>query len=420
MKKTIAIAILLLFALYVQAQDRVFQITGFLEYDHISYFENLNGKINGRNQNTLQLDYKTNIAKSHTFFSSVQVRNDFSNRDRNNVYLKEGYFNLKFKHFDIRVGQQIITFGKTDGLNPTDVINPIDFTDILDTDDETLGVIALNTKWYFGDWNIQGILLPTFEPNILPTHPQNRWSTNLVDQIAKQGSFTVVVPTFLDAKMPRNDLRDAQFAFSLNGALQGVDFSAYYYKGYNHLPEIETSVTPINADTALAAIQQNFYKRQMIGGAFSTGIGYWGFRGEAALFIPENIQNDTSYLQYILGVDRTLTNVIGSNNIFIIVQWIHELGQNGAKFSNLDLNHLFQKTLMSRIEFELGTLTTLNVQAIYNIDYNDYLIQTAIERSLADGFNLTVRSDMLNGPKNSFFYGFNKNNRIQLILKYNF
>lgn len=406
--------------LMAQGQDSLFKIAGYAEYDHITYAENQDAKVNARNQSALGIELKSAPGLSHSFYTLSEVRSDFSDKSRNRLLLKEAYFDMRYQLFDVRAGRQIIAWGKADGINPTNVINPTDNSDILDTDDETLGIDAVNAKIYLRDWVLQSVFIPVFIPSVLPTDPQNRWYADMPRRIRSQPGLenAVIVPgTNL---VPETDIRSAQYAASLSGNIKNVDLDCYYYYGYSHVPEVELLVEPIAIDSLRVAVSQKYYKREMLGMAAATSLGSLGMRAEGAYFIPRQILNNEPYFQYVAGIDYTFANLYGSNDIFVIAQWIHEVADKDAEFSNQNLNHIFQKNAMLRSECGLGPNSTLNLQGIYNFSYEDYYIQAEIEHNLANGLNISVAGDILGGPHDSFFYSYRDNDRVHIRIKYNF
>lgn len=402
------------------SQDSLFHIAGYAEYDHITYIENVDAQINARNQSAFGLECKSAPGQAHSFYTLSEVRADLSDPSRNRLMLKEAYFDMKYKLIDLRAGRQIIAWGKTDGINPTNVINPTDNSDILDTDNETLGIDALNSKLYLSNWVLQTVFIPVFTPSVLPDAATNRWYADLPQRIHSQPGLgkAAVVPG--ENHKPEADIRSAQYAASLSGNIKNIDIDCYYYNGMSHVPEIELAVSPISADSLRVAINQRYYRHQMAGMALATTWGSWGFRAEGAYFMPRQIINDKPYFQYVAGIDHTFANVYGSNNIFVIAQWIHEVADKDAVFSNQNLNHLFQKDVMLRTECGLGSNTKLNLQGLYNLDFDDYYLQAELEHNLANGFNVSAAADILGGPRDSFFYSYRNNDRVQIRMKYNF
>ncbi|QQS50722.1 MAG: hypothetical protein IPM71_14200 [Bacteroidota bacterium] len=415
--KRFFLPIFLLFAMNVFGQSDLknLGLGGFAELDHISYFKNIEGKINGRNQAILQLELDKSVNKSVSLFSAVEFREDFSDSSRSRTYLDEASIKINYGFFDLDIGKQIITWGKADQINPTDNLNPVDYSDVLDTEDETIGILAINSRFYINDWKLQGVFVPLFTTSVLPYKSNSRWFNGLD---VPEMPFPYVL--HMQEKKPKNDLSSCQYAFALYKTFSNWDISTNYYKGYSHEPAFEVSQHFVSIDTISIDITHNFYKQQIIGFDFSTSLQQIGLRGEAAYYMPEGTKTNVSYLQYVVGIDHNFSNVIGNNNLFVMVQWIQELAEGGFEFPNQDLNHLFQKSVMTRLDFELGASGSILLQGIYNLKTSDYYFQPAIEYSLFDGLNLEMMCDILGGEEGGFFASYKDNNRIHLRLKYNF
>ncbi len=406
-----------------QANTINYELSGFMEFDNISYFDNFDSKINGRNQTIFQLKFEAPLHKQIFFLSSVELREDLNDEKRRRIILDECYFKLPFKHLNLQIGKQIISWGKTDGINPTNNFNPVDYSDLMDTDDETIGLLAFNAKLFLKDWSIQALVSPMFQSDVLPVSIDSRWNVDVFNLLANDNQIPNYIPVYLPENSPENDIRATQFGFNISNSIKGFDFEINYYNGYNHIPAAnKLEILPINAnmDTFQISLQQSYHKMQVVGFGFATSLGKLGLRGEGAYFMPEDILIDNPYFQYVVGVDKNISNIIGSNNLLVLLQWIHEITEDNISYSYYDFNHLFQKSLMARLEFELGFTSKIILQGIYNVDNEDCYIRSGLEMNVFDGINFTIYYDMFEGKSTSFFGLFNNNDRIQFKLKYSF
>jgi hypothetical protein len=300
-------------------------------------------------------------------------------------------------------------------------LNPTDYSDILDTEDETIGILSVNAKFYLGDWQIQGVFSPTFQASILPSY-SSRWQQEYPSFITYNGVDLPAQFRWQEVDIPGNKFRDSQFAFKISKNANNVDFSFSYYNGLNDIPDIYSAIEPVVNDTISIAISQNYYKHQVIGVDFSCTSGKYVFKGEGAFFMPDKIHGNNPYFQYILGFDRTFSNVVGDKNLFVILQWIHELKDKDVEYGGTDFNHLFQKNIMSRVEMELNRDMKLSLQLVYALKYEDFYIKPEFRYNISDGLNLNLSMDILGGnrSKNGLFASYFDNDRIQIKLKYNF
>jgi hypothetical protein len=97
---------------FSQGSDFKHSAGGFVEIDHFSFLNEKYGLINNRNQSTVLLNLESQLNGNYAFFSSVELRNDLSDSRRNRAYLKETYIDIFSQKFDVRIGKQLISWGK--------------------------------------------------------------------------------------------------------------------------------------------------------------------------------------------------------------------------------------------------------------------------------------------------------------------
>lgn len=423
MKKSIVIFLFFLaISLYAQENtNQNYNLSGSVRLDHFSYSENFENKINSRNQALLQLKFEAPYQKKHTFSSSLHVREDISDPSRNRVYLEQMYMTFKFENADLRVGKQIINWGKADAINPTNNLNAIDYTDVFDTEDETIGLMALNASYFVENWKLQGVFSSIFQKSIFAEKPESRWYINPFELIANDLGIQNYKPTYIPLKEPETDLRSSQLGLYIGNSINGFDFSFSYYNGFSHIPNAKTlDITPVGPDTMSIAMENSYNRQQVLGCDFATTIGKLGLRGEGAYFIPKDILIPNPYFRYVVGLDRNISNVIGQNNLFIIMQWIQEINEKGIHYSTFDMNHLFKKSLMIRLQSDIAAIGNISIQALYNVDNRDYYIRPQVEFTVVDDVNFLVMADLFEGNKDAFFGIFDSNDRVLFKLKYSF
>ncbi|MDR3340606.1 MAG: hypothetical protein LBT25_11065 [Candidatus Symbiothrix sp.] len=406
---------------FSQENDFKYSINGFVEIDHFSFFKEKRDFINHRNQSLLQLNIKSDFNDNFSFFSSVEFRNDLSDSRRDRIYLKEAFIDMFFPKIDLRIGKQVILWGKADGFNPTNNLIPTDYSDILDTDGEEIGILSANAKFYVNDWQIQGIFSPAFQASVFPSF-NSRWQQNYPSLLSYNGLNLPTHFLWNNTEMHGNVFSDSQFAFKVSRNLKNLDFSFSYYNGLNDIPLIYNKIESVINDTINISITQNYYKHQVIGIDFSYILEKYVIKGEGAFFIPNSPKEAKTYFQYALGFDRAFNNIIYDKSLFVIVQWIQELKVKNLEYSSKDLNHLFQKNIMSRIEMELNRNMKLSLQLVYALKYEDFYIKPEFKYNISDGLNLNLSTDILGGNKSKegFFSSYSDNTRVQIKLKYNF
>jgi len=87
--------------------------------------------------------------------------------------LLESYVNLYSSSMDVRVGKQVIAWGRADALNPTDNLTSKDFTLLSAKDEEErrTGTTGVRTNYYHDAYTLSLVWLPFFNPNTIPLAP---------------------------------------------------------------------------------------------------------------------------------------------------------------------------------------------------------------------------------------------------------
>ena len=224
-------------------------------------------------------------------------------------------------NLDVRIGKQRIAWGTADKLNPTDNLNPDDFSDLVNFT-EKIPTWAVKGSYYLGDFTLTGVWLPSFTPILLP-----RGGTSLfLGSEAVAFRDTLVLP----AQEPKNSM----FAFKVSGILGRWDYSVSYFRGYDDVPILRsTTIDPRQSDGSAGHLDLGFPKMQVIGVDFATEISGFGLWGEGALFFPEKVISKTNigsisstavalddkpYFKFTLGSDYTFPG-----GVYLNGQWMH-------------------------------------------------------------------------------------------------
>lgn len=340
MKKWIFISSLLLLCLLGRAQEEsALKIYGTISTDQRVTTSVDSGWIWNETRLDLKLEKKVNRGK---FYANLWTRNFgvpkynemgslFNNEkiDPFNIQLREAYFQVDdflFENLDLKIGRQRIAWGTADKMNPTDNLNPLDVEDIFDMG-RRRGSDAVNLTYYFkGDFSIQGVWMPFFQPVNLPA---GVFANALMPEFEVPEDVTLNSLN-IHLNQPAFRFKDqSTLGFRLKGHIKGIDFSASYLYGVNGIPELtQVDVTPgINIYPWYTYIdveaQLSFIRHHVFGLDFSTNIWGMGFWGEAAITkLDKDLYVKTIVRNIIPTMDPTITDslVIGKNEPY--VKWI--------------------------------------------------------------------------------------------------
>jgi hypothetical protein len=210
--------------------------------------------------------------------------------------LREAYVNAYVGLLDIRLGQQIVVWGRADAFNPTNNVTPLDLRVRSPVeDDRRLGNVGLRTFLNFQPLRLEGVWMPLYLATELPT-----------------GVVPEVV-VFNEPNFPPVQFDKGLGAARLHLELSAFEASVSYLHGYSPLAGfvLNSFTTTANPEVRVTRTAHN---HSVYGLDFSTAFGeVLALRGEAAYRRPVDYEN-RSYapnpdIQYVLGVDRAFGSV---------------------------------------------------------------------------------------------------------------
>jgi len=163
----------------------------------------------------------------------------------------------------------------------------------------------------------------------------------------------------------------------------------------------------------------------VIGADFATTIDPIDLKGEAAYFITKGKESvvansEDDFFQFSVGADYMAFLGQSNSSIYVLAEWVQEVVPSGFEYPVTSLNHLFQKAILTRLEYSYRNFLNISFQTLYDIKSNGYGLQPKISYDLIDGLNLIILANFLSGDNESFFGIYSGNDRIQFKIKYCF
>jgi len=123
-------------------------------------------------------------------------------------------------NIDIKIGRQIVVWGKSDNIRLNDVINPLDNRELgmVDIEDLRLPVFMSKLDYYSGAWNLSAMII--HEARV------QKEAANGSDYLPTQ-IFLKPNSIFPEDTTPDSTFKNTQYALSLNGRFTGWDLSLY-------------------------------------------------------------------------------------------------------------------------------------------------------------------------------------------------
>ena len=164
---------------------------------------------------------------------------------------------------DVKLGRQIVVWGKSDSIRVTDVLNPLDNREpgLTDIEDLRLAVFMTKLDYYVGSWNISGISIPEirFDKNPVFGH-----------------DFFPVKTPLPPADKPATSWGNAQWATSARGIFDGWDVDLYYARLFDRTFHIVPAAMP-------GTFVRQYPRISMYGADYNRALGNFLLKAEAAL-----------------------------------------------------------------------------------------------------------------------------------------
>lgn len=388
---TILMALLLSLSIYAQDDESYlsFNYKGFVDSYHAARSSGKNDFMSSRTR--LRLECGLEKGNVSAFLSLNAVYNPILD-EQTGLFLREAYLSYNKSGWNLKAGKQIVTWGVADGLQLTDIISPMDYTEFLaqDYDDIRVPVTAFRFGYGTSSFNIEAIFVPISEFYVLPTNSENPWS------ISMNG-----LPCLLEQNKPAHNLSNSEFGVRGTFYYSGVDFSLCALQTSNKMPSFTT--LGINTDNQLL-MNAEYGRMTMVGGDFSIPLGEFVVRGEIAEYFNA-LQTISLINTKPLKKNQTLAlagvDWYAGNDWTIMLQYMH------TYIAGYENNiSAFRNTGMATVNIKKELLrNTLKVSAFGRIDCSNegaFFIRFNADYLLTDQISLTAGYDWFNANAGMF------------------
>jgi len=236
------IIVLIILPISVWGQENLhLRVNGFADTYHAMRSSSPNDWLSSRSR--LRTELQASRGKSWLFASLNATHNNLLS-DQTKLELREAFFQYTSNNWDVKAGRQIVTWGVADGVQLTDVVSPMDYSEFLarDYDDIRIPVDALSVKYGWPNFNLELIVVPVPSFFVLPVNPQNPWSMQA----------SVQMPMVFDlTQTPEKKAGNSEFGARMCGYFQGIDVAFSVLRTWNKMPVIQQQLSALG-DTLLA------------------------------------------------------------------------------------------------------------------------------------------------------------------------
>ncbi|PTB88168.1 hypothetical protein C9925_00145 [cyanobacterium G8-9] len=352
------------YALYNDApHDKISSLKSsfFLDYDH--KFENSwRVKINAK----AYYDAIYDIRGSEKF--SKQELDAF----RSEVELFDGYIEGSLTdNLDMKIGRQVVVWGRSDTLRVTDILNPLDNRrpGMVDIEDLRLPVAMAKFDYFIADWRVTPIAI-------------------LEQRFTKNPPFGSVFNPLPMISPSDESYNDVTYALSVGGEFSGWDINFYAAQVRNDVGQLQLPT----ATQSTSIITHD--KIEMYGTALNVLTGSWLFKTEIAYFDGLKYfttgDNEFSRADVLLGVEYNgIADTVISYDFVTrnIGQYDERLMTEVIPLKKHDYQHAFRVTS----DFLNATLTANYLISLYGEKLDEGGYQRAwIKYELMDGININT------------------------------
>lgn len=395
------------------------------------------------------------VSDSLTFFVSAHGQYEIYTGGRTHydyeVELDEAYLDISLGSFDVRIGNQVFAWGRTDTINPTDNLNALNVTNFLtgETEERRVPVFALKVDYYLNNTIFELALVPFYQdheialwgsdwalyrPGIVTEYSGSYLPNSDAIDDESMEILDWVVRNYSSPNPPSYSLENLQGGVRISSKYKGWDFSVSYAYLFDKIPTLYFSdgmydaiesgnvasyVASLPIQELVESTSLEHKRYHVIGLDFATTWSSYGIRGEGAVFLGAYTYSDIlrpkqkNYLRYVIGVDR-----IFGENLYVNLQFVQKI--------ILDYDS-------DLLEDEIQNMMTLNmnkkffndklipdVSMSYNITDGDFFITPKVTYKYTDTLEFTFGANIFNGDPYTIFGLFEQNDQFFLEIKYYF
>lgn len=258
--------------LFAQENETIpnFRHKGFIDSYHAVRAGGENDYMSSRSR--LRIEGGLEKGNTSGFVSLNAVYNPIVER-QTGLFLREAFMEYSNNKWTLKAGRQIVTWGVADGLQVTDIISPMDYTEFLAQDYDDIRIPVNAIRLFYGGLNakIEAIFVPVPELYRLPTEADNPWCIPFND-----------ANCFMNNNVPEKKIKNSEFGSRLSAYLNGFDFSVCALRTWNKMPVfVVRGISPEN----LLLVESQYGRMTMLGGDLSVSAGKFVIRADVSCYL---------------------------------------------------------------------------------------------------------------------------------------
>ena len=417
-----------------QAPDRWWNLTGDLGlattfglHDHDSAtgtnyrgLERLRTKLSLQFDATLPAEWKlrTMAYAYYDFNYVIQGRSSYSNgvvdEYEYDVQLTDSYLEGSLhESVDLKIGRQVVNWGRSETLRILDVINPLDSREpgLVDIEESRLSLAMVRLGFFSGPWSLTALLIPEIRFDFLPPT-----GSDLAPSLP-----LVLPPTtaiFSRELRPADFSKDMEYALNLTGTFSGWDFSLEAVYFWNDQPNIKSIVVTSDVDITL-----EHARLWLLGAGANYTMGSWLFKAEFAFlegFQFASTNEEKSRVDAMMGIE-----FYGIHDLSIVFEVAHrhinDFEKGMKSLPDLAEEDILESALRVRWDlFNQQLHLTAVAVVLGETAQNGSFIRLSAEYDVMDALSVECGFLLFQDGDNLFFRNSDKNDRFFAGARYSF
>ena len=296
----------------------------------------------------------------------------------------------------IDLGKQFIRWGQTDIVTPTDRFAPRDFLNVVDND--FLAVTGARATIQLGTNAVEGVWVPRFTPSRVPLLDQ-RWTA--VPSVAAN------IPLVdAGAALPKG----SQVGVRWSHVGEGFEYALSYFDGFNHLPNVTSSVRPEPPEIDVA---REYPAIRMYGADAAVPTRWFTVKGETAYFTSPSTSTD-EYVLYVVQLERQ------TGEWLIVGGYAGEVVTARRAALTFAPDRGMTRSLVGRASYTIDSTRSVAVETAVRQNGRGMYGKVEYSQAYGDHWRATATAVLVRGDPDDFLGQYRLNSHLGLALRYSF
>lgn len=365
-------------------------------------------------------------------------------QDDCDLEIYEAYLNWGKGPLQLRLGKQLVRWGKTDEISPVDAVNTQDFRlfTLPDREERKLPNWLIRARLFLEAATFEGIYIPFFREDKIDYFGTD-WAVfrHVKEDIEDTGLPQAFKDVFAGIEVreddPANTLENGSVGARLSTSFAAVDVGLSYFYGYDPMPHfVDFPVQNISVSGAIdvenleeqaaravvtgEVVRAEYLRSQMVGLEFETTAGDFGLRGETAYFDARTFLTDSlnsvdrESVFSVLGLDY-----FGKQDWYANVQVVHQhIFDHQGDILYFEQDNLGVTWELSR-EFFRGRTET-GLEGLYFLSDGSYTVNPWLRVEVMTALDAEIGLNLFGGDGDTLLGQYDMNDQAYLRLKYSF